>query len=88
MSSKRVAVRTPRELQLERFLRAIQETGDQQLIDEFLTAFAEIAPPVHPVNHAVTRLVNAVGNNVSRESHVLRGFWVPVERTYVGIEEL
>ena len=86
MSSKRVAVRTPRELQLERFLSAIQETGDQQLVEEFLTVFAEIAPPVHRVNDAVNRPVNGVGSNVSRESHVLRGFWVPVERTYVGIE--
>jgi hypothetical protein len=80
MSPKYMAVRTPRELQLDRFLRVIRENGNEQLVDEFLAAFSEIAPPVHPNMSAAT-------TNVARETHVLRGFWVPAERTYVGVKQ-
>lgn len=77
MSRQRMAVRTPRELQLERFLRAITENGNRQLIDEFLAAFSKIAPPVHP-------RTSAVPMSVVHESYVERGFWVSAASTEAG----
>lgn len=74
MSRPRMAVRTPRELQLERFLSAVSENGNRQLIEEFLAAFSKIAPPVHA--KASAALMSAVN-----ESYVVRGFWVPAAPT-------
>ena len=74
MSRPRMAVRTPRELQLERFLSAVSENGNRQLIEEFLAAFSKIAPPVHPKTSAAP--VNAVNG-----SYVVRGFWVAAAST-------
>lgn len=70
MSRQRMAVRTPRELQLERFLSAVSENGNRQLIEEFLAAFSQIAPAVRADKSAPP--MNAVN-----EPHIIRGFWVP-----------
>jgi len=80
--TKRTTVRTPRELQLERFLTAIRENGNERLLEDFLAAFAEIAPPVHP-----QKKLQEIPNIVC-ETHVLRGFWVPIESTYVVVEKV
>jgi hypothetical protein len=71
---------SPRELQIERFLTAIREHGNEQLVEDFLAAFAEIAQPVRP--EKLPETPNIVG-----ETYVLRGFWVPVESSQVGVEK-
>lgn len=74
MSRPRMAVRTPRELQLECFLSAVAENGSRQLIEEFLAAFSKIAPPVHP-------RTSAAPMNVVKDPYVVRGFWVAAAST-------
>lgn len=83
-STKRTTDQTPRELQLEKFLSAVRENGGERLVEEFLTAFAEVAPPVRP--EKIPETPNIVRD--ARETHVLRGFWVPTERAYVRVEKV
>lgn len=70
---------SPREIQLERFLTAIRENGNERLVEDFPAAFAEVAPPVRP---KLPETPNIVG-----ETYVLRGFWVPVESGQVRVEK-
>lgn len=64
-----MAGQTPRERQLENFLTILRENGSRELTTEFLAAFSEIAPPVHP--KTPTAPVESDDN-----AYVIRGFWV------------